>query len=107
MPVHVTKHALQRYIERVEAVSLKTARARIEACERAILAAVAIGCKRVVMPCRATLILGDGATVVTVNPVEAKRSAATGKAGRSKRQKIQNNGKGRQKWNAEREQEKW
>jgi hypothetical protein len=106
MPVHVTKHALQRYIERVEAVSLKTARARIEACERTILAAVAIGCKRVVMPCRATLILGGGATVVTVNPVEAKRSAATG-SGRSKQGRPHSNGKGRKKWNQEREQEKW
>lgn len=106
MKVHVTKHALQRYIERVEAVSLRTARSRIEACERAILSAAAIGCKRVVMPCRATLILGDGATVVTVHPIEPHRSTRTGN-GRNKQDRPHDNGKGRRKWSAEKEQEQW
>ena len=98
-------HALQRYAERVEKVSLREARRRIEACERAILSAASIGCTRVVMPCRATLIL-MGATVVTVHPVVAKRSAATG-SGRNKAGRPHDNGKGRKKWNHEREQDKW
>ena len=103
--IHVTMHSLQRYVERVEKVSLKEARRRIMACERAILSAAAIGCSRVVMPCRATLVL-VGATVVTVRPVERKRSPAVGN-GRNRGMRAADNGKGRKKWNAEREQEKW
>ena len=99
MTVTISNHALIRYTQRVAPVSLREARKRIMACERAILAAASIGCTRVVMACRSTLIL-DGARVVTVYPVEQKRSARTGSGARSKCQRIRRNDKGRQGWRA-------
>ena len=76
--IRVTQHALLRYQERVERVSLREARKRIMACERAIRSAAAIGCTRVkMMPTRAMLIL-CGLTVVTVGEPRARLKGATG-----------------------------
>ena len=105
MSVRISNHALLRYIERVEGVSLREARRRIMECEKSILAAAKIGCSRVVMACRSTLIL-DGTTVVTVCPVERKRSARVGSA-RNRGMRAEDNGKGRRRWSAKREQEEW
>ena len=100
--VYITEHALDRYIERVEAVSRDEARRRIAGCERAILAAASIGCSYVVMPCRAKLAL-VGARVVSVYPVEAKRTARTGQGRRGLGSRIRRNEKGRQGWRVQME----
>ena len=97
MGFHVTAHACQRYVERVEPVTLEVARQRIRAAAVAIEAACRMGCKCVVtLPCRARLVV-ENRTVITVKPPEPKRSARVGGrhggAGH-----IRRNDKGRQKW---------
>ena len=94
--VHVTQHALLRYIERVERVTLAEARARIMSSEKAIIAAADFGCSHVLLPCRAKLAL-CGLHVVSVYAPEAKRSARSGRT-------IEHNGGRRAR---ERQRRKW
>ncbi len=63
--VRVTKHAVTRYIERVERVSPKEARRRIASAERAILKAAEIGCACIKVGGGVRYAL-EGATVVSV-----------------------------------------
>lgn len=72
MSVVVSAHAAQRYVERIEPVSIEEARARLNAHGPAVLKAVAFGCStvKVSRDCRLVVrraVAGlDGAEVVTV-----------------------------------------
>lgn len=96
MPFHITRHAIDRYCERVEAVTRDVAKRRILAASNAIENAIRFGCGIVVLPCRARLIIEDR-SIVTVRPPEPKRSAATGK-NKAGRGHIGRSTKGRRKW---------
>jgi hypothetical protein len=63
--VYVTSHAIDRYIERVEAVSRETALERILSAERAIVKAAEIGCACVKINKNIRFAL-DGRRVVSV-----------------------------------------
>jgi hypothetical protein len=63
----VTQHAIERYIERVAAVTQDEARRRLAASEKAVMMAEAIGCRSVKLGCGARLAL-VGAKIVTVYP---------------------------------------
>ena len=76
--IHITYHSLVRYQERVERVSLREARRRIMACEKAIRAAASIGCTKVkMMPGKVPLML-CGLTVVTVGEPPVRLKGRTG-----------------------------
>lgn len=93
--IRVTNHALVRYQERVERVSLREARRRIMACERAIRAAASIGCTKVkMMPGKVPLML-CGLTVVTVGEPPVRQKGATGNRINGRPQRRQ------QKWEQE------
>ena len=63
--INVTRHACERYRERVQACSLEDAREHILASSRAIEAAAAFGCEVVRLGGGERLVL-HGRTVVTV-----------------------------------------
>jgi hypothetical protein len=65
--MRVTRHAVERYQERVEAVTKAQARARIRSSATAVHQAAAFGATVVRMGDGAKLIL-EGTTVVTVLP---------------------------------------
>jgi hypothetical protein len=68
MSAHVTRHAAERWIERVNpCATLDQAKAEIRRHERAIVLAASIGCRVVRLSHRHRLIL-DGENVVTVLP---------------------------------------
>lgn len=69
--IHITYHAVQRWIERVEAVSFDEAVVAILRHTPAILTAIEMGCCCVKLGCGARLVL-DGARVVTVYPRQPK-----------------------------------
>lgn len=64
MSVHVTDHAIERYLERVEHCPWEDARARLE---RATKSAAAFGCRVVKLGCGSRVVL-EGDRVVTVYP---------------------------------------
>lgn len=64
---HITQHAIDRFIERVEAVTQDEARRRLAAYEKIVLAAASIGCRSVKLGCGARLAL-VGAKIITVYP---------------------------------------
>lgn len=64
--IHVTRHACQRYVERVQpGLSEEAASAAIRAHEAAIAKAAAFGCPTVILPGKVRLVL-EGRSVVTV-----------------------------------------
>jgi hypothetical protein len=70
---HVTRHAVDRYIQRVAPVTPTEARQRLEATERAVLAAASIGCTSVRLGCGARLALA-GAKITTVYGADMPRN---------------------------------
>jgi hypothetical protein len=76
MPVHVTEHAVDRYIERVAAVGRQQARTTIQSAERAIAAAVAIGAHTVRLGNGAKLVLRGSAPVRVVTVLERGQISA-------------------------------
>lgn len=73
MMIHVTQHACERWIERVDPLaSIETARLAILAHEPMLNAAVNFGCHQVNLGCGARLLL-KGHTVTTVAPRPPKR----------------------------------
>lgn len=63
----ITQHAVDRFIERVAAVTQDEARRRLATYEKAVLAAAAFGCRSVKLGCGARLAL-DGTKIITVYP---------------------------------------
>jgi hypothetical protein len=65
--VHVSHHAAERYVERVEPCTIEQAKERILRASKAIQAAAAIGCEVVRLGCGARLVI-DGLRVIAVYP---------------------------------------
>lgn len=65
--VHVTHHAAERFVERVQPCTIDEAKAIILRSSKAIHAAASIGCEVVKLACGARLVL-DGLRVLTVYP---------------------------------------
>jgi hypothetical protein len=84
--VHVTDHAIDRYIERVENISRGEALARIMSSEPAIALAAKIGCSSIKLGGGIRLAL-DGPCVVSVYgakggfPRSARKGGRNGRAG--------------------------
>ena len=91
MDVFVCDSAVRDYCAKVApGCGFAAARRAILAAEHGILAAAAIGCRTVRLPCRARLVL-VGAIVTEVLEPDRKRSCRSGRT-------IRRNDKGRQKW---------
>lgn len=69
----ITQHAVERYIERVAAVTQAEARRRLATAEKAVLAAASIGCRCVKLGCGARLAL-EGTKIITVYPASPNDS---------------------------------
>lgn len=64
--IHVTTHAIERWIERIDQrATWEQAKAALHAMEPSVRAAATIGCNTVKLGCGGRLVL-DGAKIVTV-----------------------------------------